>query len=209
MKNNFDNYNFDDTAKVIAGTDEVGRGPLAGDVVAAAVILNPQMAIDGLADSKKLSPNQRLKCFELIIVNAQAFSVARATVDEIDEINILQASLLAMHRAVKQLHIQPDFVYVDGNHCPAWSYDCQAVVQGDSLVPAIAAASILAKVTRDQEMERLAELYPLYGFAQHKGYPTPAHLSALDIHGPCEIHRRSFAPVARLLNSAIVRSRTD
>jgi len=209
MKNNFDNYNFDDTAKVIAGTDEVGRGPLAGDVVAAAVILNPLMAIDGLADSKKLSPNQRLKCFELIIVNAQAFSVARATVDEIDEINILQASLLAMHRAVKQLHIQPDFVYVDGNHCPAWSYDCQAVVQGDSLVPAIAAASILAKVTRDQEMERLAELYPLYGFAQHKGYPTPAHLSALDIHGPCEIHRRSFAPVARLLDSAIVRSRTD
>ena len=209
MKNNFGNYNFDDTAKVIAGTDEVGRGSLAGDVVAAAVILNPQMAIDGLADSKKLSPNQRLKCFELIIVNAQAFSVARATVDEIDEINILQASLLAMHRAVKQLHIQPDFVYVDGNHCPAWSYDCQAVVQGDSLVPAIAAASILAKVTRDQEMERLAELYPLYGFAQHKGYPTPAHLSALDIHGPCEIHRRSFAPVARLLDSAIVRSRTD
>jgi ribonuclease HII len=114
-----------------------------------------------------------------------------------------------MHRAVKQLYIQPDFVYVDGNHCPAWSYHCQAVVQGDSLVPAIAAASILAKVTRDQEMERLAELYPLYGFAQHKGYPTPAHLSALDIHGPCEIHRRSFAPVARLLDSAIVRSSTD
>jgi|TARA_B110000438_G_scaffold40455_1_gene40415 ribonuclease HII len=209
MKNNFGNYNSEDTARVIAGTDEVGRGPLAGNVVAAAVILNPLMTIDGLADSKKLSPNQRLKCFELIIVNAQAFSVASATVDEIDEINILQASLLAMHRAVQRLHIQPDFVYVDGNHCPEWSYDCQAVVQGDSLVPAIAAASILAKVTRDQEMERLAELYPLYGFAQHKGYPTPAHLNALDIHGPCAIHRRSFAPVARLLDSDVVRSSTD
>jgi ribonuclease HII len=204
VKKTLDSYNSDNSAKIIAGTDEVGRGPLAGDVVAAAVILNPQITIDGLTDSKKLSPNLRLKYFELIVANAQAFAIAKATVAEIDEINILEASLLAMHRAVKQLHVQPDFVYVDGNHCPKWNYDSQSVVRGDSLVPAISAASILAKVTRDREMERLAELYPLYGFAQHKGYPTAAHLSALESHGPCEIHRRSFAPVMRLLGSSKV-----
>lgn len=181
-----------------AGTDEVGRGPLAGDVVAAAVILDPDCVIPGLNDSKKLTHRQRLACAEQIRLRASAWSVARASVEEIDSLNILQASLLAMHRAVQALSLQPEFVFVDGNFCPRWTYASQAVVKGDSRVPAIAAASILAKVQRDEEMQQLDARYPGYGFARHKGYPTSAHLQALKEKGPCAIHRRSFAPVAAL-----------
>lgn len=183
----------------IAGTDEAGRGPLAGSVVAAAVILDPSRPVQGLNDSKQLSERQRERCFEEIINKAKAFALASATVEEIDQLNILQASLLAMRRAVQALEIEPGFVYVDGNHCPQWSYRSEAVVKGDSRVPAIAAASILAKVTRDREMVSLDERFPGYGFARHKGYPTSQHLAALQSLGPCEIHRRSFGPVAKLL----------
>lgn len=182
-----------------AGTDEVGRGPLAGDVVAAAVILDPRRPIEGLRDSKKLSEKNRLYCFDQIVEKAQAYAIARASVDEIDQLNILQASLLAMSRAVQSLKLPPNYVYVDGNRCPQWRFDCEAVVKGDSKVPAIAAASILAKVTRDSEMVAFEKLYPGYGFAKHKGYPTPEHLSALVQLGVCPIHRKTFAPVARLL----------
>jgi ribonuclease HII len=190
------------TARILAGTDEVGRGPLAGDVVAAAVILNPNRPIPGLADSKKLSEKQRRRCYELIIANSLAYAVARASVAEIDRFNILQASLLAMRRAVEGLALQPEFVFVDGNRCPRWQYASRAVVKGDSLVAAIAAASVLAKVTRDQEMVEFEAKFPGYGFAQHKGYPTRQHLAALETLGPCEIHRRSFAPVAKLISTA-------
>ncbi len=186
---------------MIAGVDEVGRGPLAGDVVAAAVILDPTRPIPGLADSKQLTEARREALCEIILAQALTFAVARATVEEIDNLNILQASLLAMHRAVTALHIQPDFIYVDGNRLPRWSYSAEAVVKGDSRIAAIAAASILAKVTRDRELVALDALYPGYGFAQHKGYPTPAHLQALRELGPCSIHRRSFAPVRDWLAS--------
>lgn len=187
---------------IIAGTDEVGRGPLAGDVVAAAVILRLDWSIEGLADSKKLSHSQRLNCARQIEAQSLAFAVARASVAEIDELNILQASLLAMHRAVAALSLQPDFVFVDGNRCPQWTYQSQAVVKGDALVPVISAASILAKVSRDLEMIELDSRYPGYGFARHKGYPTAVHLAALKTLGPCPIHRRSFAPVAKLCADA-------
>jgi ribonuclease HII len=179
----------------IAGVDEVGRGPLAGDVVAAAVILDPAQPISGLNDSKKLTEKKREELFPEICEKAIAFAVARATATEIDEINILQASLLAMRRAVEMLSIQPNFVLVDGNRLPRWSYSARAVVKGDSRVQAIAAASILAKVTRDREMCALDQQYPGYGLAQHKGYPSPMHLDALLRLGPSPIHRRSFAPV--------------
>ncbi len=188
---------FDLTA---AGTDEVGRGPLAGDVVAAAVILDPAKPIIGLRDSKKLSAAARQQCFVQIKAKARCFAIARASVQEIDALNILQASLLAMHRAVEALSTQPQFVYVDGNRKPKWPYSCDTVVKGDSLVPAIAAASVLAKVTRDNEMALMDELYPGYGFAKHKGYPTAEHLSALARLGVSPIHRKSFGPVARLLS---------
>ena len=187
---------------IIAGTDEAGRGPLAGDVVAAAVILSPAVSIPGLDDSKRLSPAQRERCFQQIQRKARAFAIARASVEEIDRLNILQASLLAMQRAVMALALQPDFVYVDGQHCPCWRYRCRAVIKGDRLVPAIAAASVLAKVTRDREMQALEQTWPGYGFARHKGYPTPQHLSALRALGPSPVHRTSFAPVARLLTTA-------
>ena len=185
---------------LIAGTDEVGRGPLAGDVVAAAVILDPARPIPGLNDSKKLSESKREDCFPLIQEYAIAYAVARATVAEIDNINMLQASLLAMRRAVTALDPQPEYVYVDGNRLPVWDYQAEAVIKGDSRIQAIAAASVLAKVTRDREMIAFEESFPGYGFAQHKGYPTPVHLAALESLGPCEIHRRSFGPVARLLD---------
>jgi ribonuclease HII len=185
--------------QLVAGVDEVGRGPLAGDVVAAAVILDPSKPINGLGDSKKLSEKQRLECLARIEEDAICFAVARASVDEIDQTNILRASLAAMHRAVAALSRQPEFVYVDGNQLPKWDYESQAVVKGDSRVAAIAAASIVAKVTRDREMIALEQTYPGYGFAKHKGYPTPAHLEALQSLGPCSLHRRSFAPVANLL----------
>ncbi len=196
----FDEGMLDSAHELTAGTDEVGRGPLAGDVVAAAVILDPGQPITGLNDSKKLTPLQREACFEEILIKARAFAVARANVAEIDELNILQASLLAMSRAVSDLSIEPEFVFVDGNHCPQWRYPSQAVIKGDSRVPAIAAASILAKVTRDREMEALDKEYPGYGFGSHKGYPTKQHLDALTKLGPTPLHRTSFAPVAQLLN---------
>ena len=185
-----------------AGTDEVGRGCLAGDVVAAAVILDPDKPVRGLDDSKRLSSRQRLECYQRIVDQARAYAVARATVTEIDNLNILQASLLAMHRAVQALCVQPEFVCVDGPYCPVWPYRSEAIVGGDARVPAIAAASVLAKVSRDRDLAALEQEYPGYGFAQHKGYPTARHLLALRKLGPCAIHRRSFAPVADLLQES-------
>lgn len=186
----------------LAGTDEVGRGPLAGDVVAAAVILNPQKPIAGLADSKKLTEKRRNTLSEEIKQNALAWCIARASVEEIDRINILQASLLAMTRAVDGLSIPAEFVLVDGNRLPKWSYASEAVVNGDARVECISAASIIAKVARDTEMQALDARYPEYGFAKHKGYPTKVHMEALQRHGPSAIHRRSFGPVKRLLETA-------
>lgn len=187
---------------LIAGCDEVGRGPLAGDVVTAAVILDPSQPIDGLADSKKLSEKRRKILFEEIQAKALSWAVARASVAEIDTLNILQASLLAMHRAVDQLHIKPDHVLVDGNKLPRWPYSSEAIVQGDGTVPEISAASILAKVTRDEEMVALDEMFPGYGLAKHKGYPTKFHMDALKQLGPTPIHRTSFRPVATLIQQA-------
>ncbi|MGB1847376.1 MAG: ribonuclease HII [Pseudohongiellaceae bacterium] len=183
----------------IAGTDEVGRGPLAGEVVAAAVILDPATPIPGLNDSKKLSDKQRQQLVILIKERALALAIGRSSVMEIDNLNILQASLLAMRRAVEALPLRPQFVYVDGNHLPDWRYKSKAIVGGDAKIPAIAAASVLAKVTRDLEMEALDSLYPGYGLAKHKGYPTKQHLEALAKLGPSPIHRKSFAPVSALL----------
>jgi ribonuclease HII len=185
--------------QMIAGVDEAGRGPLAGDVVAAAVILDPALEIPGLTDSKKLSAVQREKLFPLIKQQALSFAIASASVEEIDSLNILQASMLAMKRAVAALTLTAELVYVDGNRCPVWEYHSQAVVKGDSKIASIAAASILAKVTRDQELQKLDEQYPGYGFARHKGYPTKFHLEALKILGPSPVHRKSFGPVAQLL----------
>jgi ribonuclease HII len=180
---------------LLAGVDEVGRGPLAGDVVAAAVILDPKRPIIGLADSKKLTEKRREQLFGEIQQHALSWSIARASVAEIDTLNILQASLLAMKRAVVGLTLQPEHVLVDGNKLPAWSYSAETVVKGDSRVAAISAASILAKVTRDREMCELDKQYPGYGFAGHKGYPTKMHLDALEALGITPIHRNSFAPV--------------
>lgn len=184
---------------LIAGVDEVGRGPLAGDVVTAAVILDPQKIIVGLNDSKKLSEKRRNSLFEEIIENALSYSIARCSVEEIDEINILQASLLAMKRAVENLSIQPEHVLVDGNKIPDWTYNAEAVVKGDARVECIAAASILAKVTRDREMVEWDKIYPGFGFAKHKGYPTQLHRDALKKLGITPIHRRSYAPVKAFL----------
>lgn len=184
---------------LVAGVDEAGRGPLAGDVVAAAVILDDLHTLSGLTDSKLISATQRDHLFHEIREQAIAFAVARASVEEIDSLNILQASLLAMQRAVSLLRVLPDFVYVDGNRCPVWEYPSQAVVKGDSKIASIAAASILAKVTRDREMEALDAIYPGYGLARHKGYPTRAHMEALRKLGPTPVHRRSFSPVSELL----------
>ena len=183
---------------IVAGVDEVGRGPLAGDVVAAAVILGDSPPA-GLTDSKALSPRQRERLAETIRSEAVAWSLGRATAAEIDELNILQASLLAMRRAVEALSVQPSLVLVDGNHLPRWSYEARAIVKGDLSEPAISAASIVAKVTRDSEMVILDDQYPGYGFAAHKGYPTKAHLAALASLGVSPVHRRSFGPVKRLL----------
>lgn len=189
-------FPYPDTQQaLVAGVDEVGRGPLAGDVVAAAVILDPRRPVANLNDSKKLSAKQREGLFQVIMDSALCYALGRASAVEIDEINILQASLLAMSRATKALTTQPGFVYVDGLYCPRWDYPSMAVVKGDSKVDCIAAASILAKVTRDREMEILEERYPGYGFAQHKGYPTAVHLQALARLGPCAEHRRSYKPV--------------
>ena len=180
---------------LLAGCDEVGRGPLAGDVVAAAVILDPNNPISGLDDSKKLTEKKRELLFDEIKLKAKSWCIARASVAEIDSINILQASLLAMTRAVQGLHIQPEHVLVDGNKLPKWHYAAEAVVKGDSRVAAISAASILAKVLRDREMVELDKHYPGYGLADHKGYPTKFHMEALERLGATPIHRTSYAPV--------------
>lgn len=180
---------------MICGVDEAGRGPLCGSVVAAAVILDPGRPIAGLADSKKLSERQRERLAALIRSQALAWSVAEACVEEIDRLNILHATMLAMKRAVEGLAITPLEALVDGNRCPALSIPARAIVKGDALEPAISAASILAKTTRDEQMRSLDLHYPQYGFAAHKGYPTAAHLAALKRFGPLPVHRRSFAPV--------------
>ncbi|EKN4700199.1 ribonuclease HII [Yersinia ruckeri] len=186
-------------ANLIAGVDEVGRGPLVGAVVTAAVILDPKRPIVGLADSKKLSEKRRLSLYDEIIEKALSWSLGRAEPAEIDELNILHATMLAMQRAVAGLHIAPDYVLIDGNRCPALSMPSLAVVKGDSRVAEISAASIVAKVTRDREMAELDSYFPGYGFAQHKGYPTALHLERLAALGATEHHRRSFAPVKNVL----------
>lgn len=187
------------SARLIAGVDEVGRGPLIGAVVTAAVILDPAKPITGLADSKKLSDKKRRALADEIRDKALAWSLGRAEPHEIDQLNILHASLLAMSRAVAALSPIPDAVLVDGNKLPKLAQPAEAIVKGDARVPAISAASILAKVVRDQEMEALHKLHPEYGFANHKGYPTAAHLAAIRQLGVLPEHRRSFAPVAQVL----------
>lgn len=184
----------------VAGVDEAGRGPLAGPVVAAAVILDPDNPIDGLDDSKRLTARKREHLATQIRKSALAFSVAEASAEEIDEINILQATLLAMTRAVSALAVTPENILVDGNRLPRWPYRAEAVVGGDRLVPAISAASILAKTVRDAWAESVHEQWPDYGFDRHKGYPTVAHLEAIRRFGILPVHRRSFGPVRTLLD---------
>ena len=185
---------------LVAGVDEVGRGPLAGDVVAAAVILGERVPA-GITDSKKLSSARREALSAEIKEQAVAWSLGRASVQEIDELNILEAALLAMKRAVEGLSIEPELVLVDGNRLPRWRYEARPIVGGDALEPAIGAASILAKVQRDSELMQLDTQYPQYGFGRHKGYPTREHLDALKTYGVLDIHRRSFGPVKRLLKA--------
>lgn len=181
----------------IAGVDEVGRGPLAGPVVTAAVILNE--SIEGITDSKKLTPLKRARLAVEIRERALCFAYGRAEVEEIDRLNIHHATLLAMQRAIEGLSIKPNEVFIDGLYAPQIDIDCKTIIKGDSLIPAIGAASILAKVLRDEEMIRMDALYPGYGFALHKGYPTAAHRHALQTLGACSIHRKSYAPVAAAL----------
>jgi ribonuclease HII len=182
---------------LMAGVDEAGRGPLAGPVVAAAVILDDLNPIRGLNDSKKLTAKRREALFDEIRARALCCAIAEATVQEIDQLNILQATLLAMKRAVEGLRLPPKLVLVDGNRLPLLPMQAEAIVKGDALVPAISAASILAKVHRDRLCQAMHQQYPLYGFAQHKGYGTAQHLAALQAHGPAACHRMTFAPVAR------------
>lgn len=186
---------------LVAGVDEAGRGPLAGPVVAAAVILDPRQPIVGLQDSKALAAHQRERIAQAIRRQARAWAVAQAAVEEIDTINILQASLLAMQRAVLALAIQPHSVLVDGIHCPRLPYPTRSVIKGDVRVAVISAASILAKVARDAEMVALDKRYPQYGFARHKGYATPTHLASLRRYGACGAHRQSFRPVKEVLTT--------
>ena len=186
---------------LIAGVDEAGRGPLAGPVIAAAVILNPAYLIDGLNDSKVLTEKKRELLFDEITNHALSYGIGSASVSEIDEMNILQATFLAMRRAVAQLTQEPTEVWVDGNQDPKLSYPTQLIVQGDALVPAISAASIIAKVTRDRLMQKLDAEFPGYGFAKHKGYGTKVHMEALRSLGATKHHRRSFAPVRQVMES--------
>lgn len=186
----------------VCGVDESGRGPLAGPVFAACVVLNPARPIEGLADSKTLSEQARDRLTVLIKENSLAWAISSASVREIDRLNILQASLLAMRRAVKSLSLVPGRVLVDGNHRPRLSYPVTAIVRGDSLVPEISAASIIAKTARDAEMVALHRRFPHYGFDRHKGYSTEQHIEALRIHGASVVHRRSFAPVRELISGA-------
>lgn len=185
--------------QLVAGVDEVGRGPLVGDVVTAAVILDPNNPIEGLNDSKKLSEKKRLALLPEIKEKALAWAVGRCSPEEIDEINILQATMVAMQRAIAGLKVQPDLALIDGNRCPQLPMDSQAVVKGDLRVAEISAASIIAKVVRDQEMEELDKQYPQFGFAKHKGYPTKAHFEAIEQHGVISEHRKSFKPVKKAL----------
>ncbi len=187
------------TEALVAGVDEAGRGPLAGGVVAAAVILDPAFSALTLDDSKKLTASHREQLYEHITSQARCYAVGRASVEEIDRLNILRASLLAMERALDGLTVEPQRIYVDGAHSPAVAGAVDAVPRGDGLLISVAAASIIAKVERDRDMFALDQRFPGYGFARHKGYPTRAHLEALDVSGPCVAHRRSFAPVARRL----------
>ncbi|MHA7235796.1 ribonuclease HII, partial [Burkholderia pseudomallei] len=181
--------------EIVCGVDEAGRGPLAGPVVAAAVVLDPARPIVGLDDSKALSAKKRERLFDEIVAHALAYSVASASVEEIDSLNILHATMLAMKRAVEGLSVLPTLAKIDGNRCPMLAIRSEAIVGGDALVPSISAASILAKVTRDRMLVELHQQFPMYGFDAHAGYGTPQHLAALREHGPCEHHRRSFAPV--------------
>jgi len=190
-------------AKLTAGVDEAGRGPLAGPVVVAAVILDPAKPIDGLDDSKRLSVARREFLFPLIMENAIAWSVVEVSAGIIDDLNILQATLWGMQQAVARLSPEPCSILIDGNRAPVLSGEVRTIVGGDRLEPAISAASILAKVSRDNTMRRMHRLYPQYGFDQHKGYPTSSHLLLLERFGPCAIHRRSFAPVRRLLQASL------
>ncbi|MBS3804944.1 MAG: ribonuclease HII [Oleiphilaceae bacterium] len=184
----------------IAGVDEVGRGPLLGAVVTAAVILDPARPIAGLADSKALTEKRRERLFDEIIDKAAAWSLGRCEPEEIDRLNIFQATFVAMERALDGLTVEPEYVLVDGNHCPPWRWPSEPVIKGDGRVPAISAASILAKVTRDREMVVLDREFPGYGLAQHKGYPTAIHMEALNRLGATPLHRRSFAPVRAVID---------
>ena len=190
------------------GVDEAGRGPLVGSVVAAAVVLDPDKPIQGLKDSKKLSAKVREELFEIIVRDSKAWCIAEASASEIDSINILQATMLAMKRAVegleKMLGHLPHKAVIDGNRCPNLSIQMEAIVKGDSKVPAISAASILAKVTRDRQMQDLHTSYPMYGFNQHMGYPTPMHFEALKQYGPCPEHRKTFAPVREVMETKLL-----
>lgn len=197
MKQQLPNYYR--KAKIVAGVDEVGRGPLAGPVVTAAVILDEHNPIAGLTDSKKLTEQQRETLAAEIKQKAVAWSLGRAEVSEIDELNILQATLLAMQRAIAALSPLPEYVLVDGNRCPVFHCPAEAIIKGDLYVPMISAASIIAKVARDQEMQELDKQFPGYGLLRHKGYPTKAHIAALEKLGVTSIHRRSYGPVKRLL----------
>jgi len=190
--------------RLTAGVDEAGRGPLAGPVVAAAVILDPRNVIGGLNDSKKLSERKRELLFPEICERSLAWAIVEIGVDEIDQINILQATLLGMRRAVEELVVAPELALVDGNRDPGLKCEAHTIIQGDALEPAISAASILAKVFRDRLMKEYHQRYPCYGFDQHKGYPTAEHLRLLQEHGPCPIHRRSFAPVRKLLQKDLL-----
>jgi ribonuclease HII len=189
----------------LCGVDEAGRGPLAGSVVAAAVILDPDKPISGLKDSKKLSAKVRDELYEVIIRDAKAYCIAEASSEEIDAINILQATMLAMKRAILGLEVSfgrlPDGALIDGNRCPELILPMEAIIKGDSKVQAISAASILAKVTRDRDMQKLHDQFPMYGFDQHMGYPTPMHLAGLKEYGPCPLHRKTFGPVRAILEN--------
>ncbi|PFG55586.1 RNase HII [Vibrio sp. ES.051] len=185
--------------QLVAGVDEVGRGPLVGDVVTAAVILDPSNPIEGLNDSKKLTEKKRMALLPEIKEKALAWSIGRCSPEEIDRLNILQATMVAMQRAVSSLNIPPDLVLIDGNRCPDLPMDAQAVVKGDLRVVEISAASIIAKVVRDQEMQELDKQHPQFGFAKHKGYPTKAHFEAIEQHGVINEHRKSFKPVKKAL----------
>lgn len=191
-------------ATLVAGVDEAGRGPLAGPVVAAAVILDPHRPIGGLADSKKLSEKQREELFPRIREFSLAWSIVEVGIDEIDAVNILQATLSGMRRAVERLSPFPSLALVDGNRAPELDCEVRTIVQGDSLEPAISAASILAKVFRDQLMKNYHQVYPTYGFDRHKGYPTREHLYLLGKYGPCAIHRKSFAPVRNAMQHQLL-----